>query len=131
MYRPALTTGALFAALAVMLGAFGAHSLKAYLGPAGLQTFETGVRYQFYHSFALLVTGLAYTQFPVRALRFANIFFAIGILLFSGSLYVLALLQAGGAGLGPIGILTPVGGLFFIAGWFSLFAAVSRRAPRG
>lgn len=127
MYKPALTTGALFAALAVILGAFGAHSLKPYLDTSGLQTFETGVRYQFYHSFALLVTGLAYSQFPVRPLRLANVFFAIGILLFSGSLYVLALLRNGGAGLGPIGILTPVGGLFFIAGWFCLFAGVSRR----
>ncbi len=127
MYKPALTTGALFAALAVILGAFGAHSLKAYLDVSGLQTFETGVRYQFYHSFALLITGVVYSQFPVRPLRLANIFFTIGILLFSGSLYVLALLKAGGAGLGPIGILTPIGGLFFVAGWFCMFAGVSRR----
>jgi uncharacterized membrane protein YgdD (TMEM256/DUF423 family) len=136
MYKPALTTGALLAALAVILGAFGAHSLKNHLEHSGieladiqrtLQTFDTGVRYQFYHCFALLAVGLIYASYPSKSLRWATAMFTIGIVLFSGSLYAITLLKLqGGAGLGPIGILTPIGGLFFIAGWIGLFLGISR-----
>jgi uncharacterized membrane protein YgdD (TMEM256/DUF423 family) len=121
MYSTALRTGAIMAALAVMLGAFGAHSLKQLLAPDQLIVFETGVRYQFYHSFALLITGIVYASFPNKSLRLATTFFITGIALFSGSLYAMSLLSIEGISLGPIGILTPIGGVFFILGWIFLF----------
>ncbi len=124
MYKQALTAGALFAALAVALGAFGAHALKTILPPAQVLIFETGVRYQFYHSFALLATGIIYGAAPGKNIRLASTFFIIGILLFSGSLYTMSLLSIGGVGLGPIGILTPIGGLFFILGWLLLLLGI-------
>ncbi|RYE24533.1 MAG: DUF423 domain-containing protein, partial [Sphingobacteriales bacterium] len=93
MYKPALTSAAIFAALAVVLGAFGAHALKQVLTSELLQTFETGVKYQFYHSFALLATGIAFKSYPVKQLKLASTFFIIGIVLFSGSLYALTMLK--------------------------------------
>lgn len=128
MYKPAITAGAIFAALAVILGAFGAHALKEVLQPDQLQTFETAVKYQFYHSFALLATGIVFSSFPFRQIRLASTFFIIGILLFSGSLYALTLLKMNGqVGLGGVGIITPIGGLFFIAGWLMLLWGVARK----
>lgn len=128
MYKPAIITGAFFAALAVILGAFGAHALKQVLTPDQLITFETGVRYQFYHSFALLATGLIYMSFAHRQLRIATIFFNIGILMFSGSIYALVFLKMKGAvGLGGVGIITPIGGLFFIAGWIMVLLAALKK----
>ena len=127
MYKPALITGALFAALAVILGAFGAHALKAILPPDQLLVFETGVRYQFYHSFALLITGIVYSSFPFKPIRLASSFFTTGIILFSGSLYAMTLLNASGMSLGAIGVITPIGGLFFIAGWVLLFLGIIKK----
>jgi uncharacterized membrane protein YgdD (TMEM256/DUF423 family) len=128
MHRPALTSGILFAALAVILGAFGAHALKAVLQPDQLVTFETGVRYQFYHSFALVFTGILYASFPFKQVKWATTCFLLGIVLFSGSLYALTLLKMNGeVGLGGVGILTPIGGVFFILGWLFLFMAVIKK----
>ena len=121
MYKPALISGALFAAMGVILGAFGAHMLKRYLDAPSLATFETGVRYQMYHAFALLIVGLVHAAYPTAGVRTANLLFTIGIVLFSGSLYALSFRSASGSvGIGGLGILTPIGGLFFIAGWLSL-----------
>lgn len=117
-------SGALLAALAVVLGAFGAHALKSVLTPEKLLVFDTGVKYQFYHSLALLIVGIIYAAYPVAQLRWSVIFFIVGIALFSGSLYAICLLSAKGISIGPAGILTPLGGLFFIAGWLSLFAGL-------
>lgn len=128
MYRKALVAGSVFAALAVILGAFGAHALKQVLEPDQLQTFETGVKYQFYHSFALLATGIIYASFPFKQVKLASTFFITGILLFSGSLYALTLLKMNGqVGLGGVGIITPVGGLFFIAGWLLLTMGILKK----
>jgi uncharacterized membrane protein YgdD (TMEM256/DUF423 family) len=127
MYKQALTAGSLFAMLAVVLGAFGAHALKARLTPDQLLVFETGVRYHFYHSFALLLTGIAFLSFPHKQLRLATTFFIIGIALFSGSLYAMTALNLTGGSLGPIGIATPIGGLFFILGWLFLFLGVIKK----
>ena len=127
MNRQALIAGSLFAGIAVILGAFGAHALKEILAADQLQVFETGVRYQFYHSFALLITGLLYRSFPYKNLRFATAFFIIGILLFSGSLYLMNILSTMGAHLGPVGILTPVGGLFFILGWLFVLSGILKK----
>lgn len=121
--------GGIFAALAVILGAFGAHALKDVLTEAQHQTYETAVKYQFYHSFALLFTGVVYNWYKVSKVRLAAIFFIIGIVLFSGSLYLLIQLKASGSvGLGGLGILTPIGGLFFIAGWIMLLLTFVKKA---
>lgn len=123
MYRPALIIGTLFAGLSVVLGAFGAHALKAVLTEELLQTFETAARYQMYHGLALLATGLIYAHLPVRVIKWASLCFVTGTILFSGSLYLLVALKTGGqVGLGGLGLITPIGGLFFILGWVFLIA---------
>ena len=127
MYKPALVAGTVSAALSVILGAFGAHALKARLATDQLQVFETGVRYQFYHSFALLIVGLAFAAFPYKSLQQASACFVVGILLFSGSLYAMSLMSMGSLKLGPLGILTPIGGLFFIAGWILFLLGIIKK----
>lgn len=128
MQTTALRAGTIFAALAVILGAFGAHALKQVLTPELLQTFETGVKYQFYHSFALLITGILYGSFTNKSTKLASTFFSIGIVLFSGSIYALVMLKSNGqVGLAGLGILTPIGGLFFILGWLMLLIGVGNK----
>lgn len=120
--------GALLIGVAVILGAFGAHALKAVMAPEQLVTFETGVRYQFYHGMALMFTGILYYSFPFKQIKLAHTFFLIGIVLFSGSLYALTLMKANGVvGLSGIGIVTPVGGLFFILGWLMLVLGIAKK----
>ena len=114
--------------LAVIFGAFGAHALKQVLTPELLQTFETGVRYQFYHSFALIATGIAYAHVPLKQLRLATWSFIIGTVLFSGSIYLLVMLKSSASvGLGGLGILTPIGGLFFIIGWLIFVIGIIKK----
>jgi uncharacterized membrane protein YgdD (TMEM256/DUF423 family) len=128
MHKGFLSTGAALAALAVILGAFGAHSLKTMVPAEAVSTFETGVQYQLYHSFGLLLTGIVYEKFPVKWMRWAGAAFMIGIILFSGSLYLLTALKAADTvGLKGIGIITPFGGLFFIAGWTLFLTGVLRK----
>lgn len=129
MYRQALISGAFFAMLAVVLGAFGAHALKEKMSANMLQVFETGVRYQFYHSFALLVVGVLYQYYAVKNLEMASLFFIIGIALFSGSLYAISLLSINGGSIGKAGIITPIGGLFFILGWVQLLWGILKTKP--
>ena len=118
---------AILGALAVALGAFGAHSLKAVLTPDQLQTFETGVRYQFYHTIALLFVGLLMISKPSKALNMAAGSFIAGICCFSGSLYLLATRGLLGIeNLSLLGPITPIGGLFFIVGWIFVFVAVNK-----
>lgn len=122
-----LVLGTVLASLGVVLGAFGAHGLKKIVGPETVGTFQTGVQYQMYHAFALLIVGLLFGRLPAANLQWAGILFGIGVLLFSGSLYILAALKAANkVGLGGIGIITPIGGLFFIAGWLVLLVAIIR-----
>lgn len=131
MHRGYLTTASVLGCLAVMLGAFGAHALKELLPPEALHTFEVGVRYQFYHVFALAIIGILYAQIPGQLLRLAGIFFIAGIFLFSGSLYVLTYLSAAQiSGFRAIGAITPLGGLCLMAGWVCL-AIASSRSLRG
>ncbi|MBL7757638.1 MAG: DUF423 domain-containing protein [Chitinophagaceae bacterium] len=125
MHKRFLTWGALLAGLAVALGAFGAHGLKKLVPPETVATFETGVKYQMYHALALLLVGLIAERLASVWLKRAAWCFLIGILLFSGSLYLLTALKAtDSVGLGGLGIITPIGGLFFIAGWISLAVGV-------
>jgi uncharacterized membrane protein YgdD (TMEM256/DUF423 family) len=121
--RTTILTGILMAGFGVAVGAFGAHGLKDILAKTGrADTFELAVRYQFYHAFALLVTGMLMSQYRSAAMRYAAVFFTAGILFFSGSLYVLSL-----SGIGMLGAVTPVGGVLFILGWIFLFLAVNKK----
>lgn len=127
MHRKFLATSAILGALSVAIGAFGAHSLKQIVPAESLVTFETGVRYQFYHTFALFLVAILYERFPHKQIRWAGNCFIIGIILFSGSLYALTLLKATeNVGLSKLGIITPFGGLFFIAGWLLILPGVTK-----
>ena len=111
--------GSISGGLAVALGAFGAHALRARLGAELLATFESGVRYQMYHALALLAVAIAITRAPgSNLLSAAGWLFVAGTLLFSGSLYLLSLTQKRW-----LGAITPFGGLAFIAGWVCLALA--------
>lgn len=113
--------GAINAALSVAAGAFGAHGLKARLTPDLLAVFETGARYHMYHALALLAVGLVAHLRPHGLVTASGWAFTVGILVFSGSLYVLAL-----SGVRWLGAITPIGGVAFIVGW-ALLAAASLR----
>ena len=127
MHKGFLKTAAILGALSVALGAFAAHGLKQILSADILQIFETAVRYQFYHVFALLATGILYAAFPGKLMKWAGYLFIIGIILFSGSLYLLCYAKHNALPLNWLGAITPFGGAAFIAGWLMLFAAVTRR----
>jgi uncharacterized membrane protein YgdD (TMEM256/DUF423 family) len=121
-YKNCLIAGAAFATLGVLIGAFGAHQLKEVLTQTGrTETFELAVRYQFYHAFALLVAGILQKTNAAVKSRWPGLFFSGGILLFSGSLYVLSV-----TGVTILGAVTPIGGLLFIAGWISTLIGISR-----
>lgn len=127
MHKIFLSIGALLGGIAVALGAFGAHGLKKIVPPDTVNTFQTGVQYQMYHALALMAVAIAFERFPNKLVLWAGITFCIGILLFSGSLYLLTILKASNkVGLEGVGIITPIGGLFFIIGWLLLFAGVMR-----
>lgn len=132
MNKTFIRIGAISGALAVIFGAFGAHALKNILTEEALNTFHTGVTYQFYHSIALLIVGLLMVSTPVsKGLKRAGYLFTGGIILFSGSLYVLTLLKAtGDVGLKSIGLITPIGGLLFVMGWICLAFGVSQSAHK-
>ena len=123
MHRKILILGLFFSLLAVVLGAFGAHALKALVSQDKLQIFETGVRYQFMHAFALIALSIYGSQNEdksgeQKAIGWSAHFFLIGIFLFSGSLYLLTLLSITSYPMARIlGPITPLGGLCFILGW--------------
>jgi len=121
-HRKILLSGALFMALAVLLGAFGAHALKTNLSPEMMQVYKSGVEYQFYHALGLLLIGLIGFQIQSRYIKWSGTLISIGIIIFSGSLYILAL-----SGFEWIGAITPIGGLSFVAGWVCLILAIRDR----
>jgi uncharacterized membrane protein YgdD (TMEM256/DUF423 family) len=128
MNRNFLSIAALLGALSVVLGAFAAHKLKEIVGPETVAAFETGVRYQFYHVFALLLVALLSEKISNKWMVWAGNCFITGIILFSGSLYTLTALKiAENNHIKLVGIATPVGGLFFIAGWLFLWIGVSKK----
>lgn len=127
MHKGFIKTAALLGALSVMLGAFAAHGLKKMLSAGDLQIFETAVRYQFYHVFALLAVGILYAAFPGKLLVWAGKLFIAGMILFSGSLYVLCYVKYSETPLNWIGAITPFGGAAFIAGWVLLFSGIVKR----
>lgn len=121
MLRVFLLLAALAGFTGVALGAFAAHGLKGQLGAQYLAVFQTGVHYQLIHALALFGVALLAERLPGRLLKAAGNLFAVGILLFSGSLYLLAL-----SGIGKLGMITPLGGLCFLAGWLCLGLAAWR-----
>lgn len=127
MHKAFLRTAAISGALAVALGAFGAHGLKKILNAELLQVFETAVRYQFYHVFALLAVAMLYKEFPGKFMQWAGRLFITGMVLFSGSLYLLCYVKHSQLSLNWIGAVTPFGGAAFIAGWLLLFVAISKK----
>jgi uncharacterized membrane protein YgdD (TMEM256/DUF423 family) len=123
MARIFFLLGSLSAFLGVALGAFAAHGLKARLSPDLIATFEVGVRYQMYHALALLAVAWACTRWPGPVLTAGGWLFVAGIVIFSGSLYLLCL-----TGARWLGAITPLGGLAFLAGWLCLAWAAWRAA---
>ena len=128
MHKTFLLSGSLLAGLAVVLGAFGAHGLKKIVSPETVASFQTGVQYEMYHALALLLLGILYERFGGNMLQWAGILFLVGILLFSGSIY----LAAGLTGLKKdvpifVRLITPLGGISFIAGWILLLIGLMKK----
>lgn len=117
-----LIAGAIFMTLAVLLGAFGAHALKKTLSADMLAIYQTAVQYQFYHALGLLAVGIIGLHYPSKWVRLSGIFLTAGIVIFSGSLYVLALSE-----IKTIGAITPIGGVSFVAGWILLAIGIWKR----
>ena len=122
MSRTFLLLGAIAGFTGVTLGAFGAHALRARLSSEMLAVFETGVRYQMYHALALVATAVLMTQIDGWLITAAGWSFVVGIVLFSGSLYILSL-----TGITLLGAVTPLGGLAFLLGWAFLAIAAAAR----
>ena len=122
MSRLWLSLAAVYGLTGVLLGAFGAHALRARLSPDLLAVWKTAVEYQFYHAFALALVGLLLRGAADRALDVSGLCFSAGVVVFSGSLYALALNNVR-----VLGAITPIGGLLFIAGWSVLLYALTRR----
>jgi len=110
-----LTIAAISGLLSVILGAFGAHTLKTIISPEMLEVYKTGVQYQFYHTFVLLAVGILMNFNQSKALKWSATLFMIGIVLFSGSLYALAI-----SDVKALGMITPFGGITWIAAWILL-----------
>ncbi|GGE47475.1 uncharacterized membrane protein YgdD (TMEM256/DUF423 family) [Pedobacter psychrotolerans] len=123
MNKRIILTASFFGFIAVLLGAFGAHALKALVDGPSLEIWQKGVNYQFYHTFAMLYLS-TFARYRNKLINIAYFCFTFGIILFSGSLYLLAtrnILQLDFVNL--IGPLTPIGGLLFVLGWIMLFFA--------
>ncbi len=119
MSKAIIMTASVFLALAVAIGAFGAHGLKSHISAEMIQIYKTGVEYHFYHALGLLLVGVLAIVMPSVSFKWTAIFLSAGIILFSGSLYVLAI-----TGIKALGAITPLGGLSFIVGWIILFVTV-------
>ncbi len=109
-------------AFSVIVGAFGAHALKAILQESGrIETFETAVKYQFYHALALILLGILMFQLKNQLFNYAGYSFIVGTIIFSGSLYILCM-----TGITKFGMITPIGGLIMIAGWIFLMIGIMK-----
>ncbi len=126
MDRKIIATAAVLGMTSVILGAFGAHALKDLLPADKIVTFETGVRYQMYHALLLLFVG-ASNILSAKAKKFIFYLCLIGVLLFSGSIYLLATDSLNSINFKAIGFITPIGGLLLIIGWIVLFIDILRK----
>lgn len=128
MQKLFLIIGTVLAGLAVALGAFGAHGLKKLVDAETVSIYQTGVQYQMYHALGLLAIGILATQTESSFLNYAGFLFIGGIILFSGSLYLIASMKAMNKVVSTgIGILTPIGGMLFILGWLMLLFALLKK----
>lgn len=128
MHKGFLKTAAILGMFSVILGAFGAHTLRGVISDRAIEIFETAVRYQFLHVFALMAVGILYKEFPFKSMIWAGRLFIIGIILFSGSLYVLTWIKGAVIpGYNAIGAITPFGGLAFISGWLCLLISFFKK----
>jgi len=128
MHSLFIKIGAIMGALAVALGAFGAHALKQKVSEAAVNIFETGVRYQFYHVIALLLCAIIYRDFNNKWTTMSGWFFIFGMIFFSGSLYLLTFIKAANkTEFNWVGAITPIGGVAFIAGWVCLLIGVMKQ----
>lgn len=129
MHKSFLLAAALLGGLGVALGAFGAHGLQNITSDEKvLHGFQTAVQYQIYHALALLAIGILFEKIPHRLIKWAGHCFITGVVLFSGSLYLLTFLKIQESSMTKIaGPITPIGGLFFILGWLFLFIGILKR----
>lgn len=127
--KTALVAAIIFAMLGVIIGAFGAHKLKEIITDTSLlNSFETGVRYQIYHALALGLAAVIYAFYPNSTIQMGIYAFIVGIILFSGSIYLLVMLKSTqDIGLGKLGLITPIGGLFLIVGWLLLLIGIYKK----
>lgn len=117
-----LLAGSFLGILGVGIGAFGAHAFKSILEAAGrAETFETGVRYLFYHAIALILVGILTKEFPVKTMKYSGYLFLFGTIIFSGSLFLICF-----TGINVFGAVAPIGGTLMIAGWALMFWTVLR-----
>jgi uncharacterized membrane protein YgdD (TMEM256/DUF423 family) len=129
MHKTFLSLGAIFGGIAVALGAFGAHGLKKIAPTDVVSVFQTGVQYQMYHTLALLIVGIVYDRFSNKWIKSSGYLFSVGILFFSGSLYLVTALKAEERSIPAlIGAITPIGGLLFILGWLSFLIGLLKRS---
>lgn len=127
MHKGYLRTAFILAAVTVALGAFGAHKLEEMVSDDAVGVYKTGVLYQFIHVFGLAFTAILYKDFSNKWVRISGIFFLMGILFFSGSLYILTYSKAYVApGFKWVGPITPIGGVMFIAGWICLALGIRK-----
>lgn len=127
MNKTYILIAAISGAIAVILGAFGAHGLKSRMNTDAFDIFETAVKYQFYHVFALLAVGIIYQYIPGSLLNWSGRCFILGTILFSGSLYLLSYFKMmDNQQMNWLGAITPLGGLCFIAGWLLIAIAAFR-----
>ena len=123
--RVLIMAGGILGLLGVMAGAMGVHSLREILDAKALNTFETGVRFQMYHALALLAVGSLAGRWKTGFVKLSGVLFTAGVVLFSGSLYILAI-----TGIGVFGAIAPLGGLSLMAAWTSLIVgAIRQREP--
>ncbi len=123
--RVLIMAGGILGLLGVVAGAMGVHALRDTLDARALSTFETGVRFQMYHALALLAVGLLAGQWKTGLVKLSGVLFTAGVVLFSGSLYILAI-----TGIGVFGAIAPLGGLSLMAAWTSLIVgAIRQREP--
>lgn len=129
MHKKFIAAGAILGGLSVALGAFGAHGLQKITEDIKIiQNFQTAAQYQMYHALALIATGILFEKFGGKLLNTAAVLFILGIVFFSGSLYLMTWLKIeGSSAVKAIGPVTPLGGVCFIAGWLLLMAAVLKR----
>jgi len=128
MHRKMFRSAAVLMAIAVTLGAFGAHLLKKLLTPSLLEGYQTATYYQMIHAIAIFIAGFLYKQYHHKKMWLAGQFFLFGILCFSGSIYVRVILSfAGYTNLGVFNLVTPLGGILFILGWLWLLFSIPNK----